>query len=104
VAVAHEIRPAYLELREGKPGEFSVLWKTPALGEGRLALEPEFSGDVQALTPVTITNPPGAAIQQWTLRALALRGQTLRIDGLEGTMTDTSSASNLPTAPSGCSG
>jgi hydrogenase/urease accessory protein HupE len=32
--------------------------------------------------------PPGAAIQQWTLRAPTLRGQTLRIRGLESTMTD----------------
>jgi hypothetical protein len=60
LAFAHELRPAYLELREEKPGEFSVLWKTPMLGEGRLSLEPEFSGDTQAVTPVTTSNPPGA--------------------------------------------
>ena len=88
LAFAHELRPAYLELREEKPGEFSVLWKTPMLGEGRLSLEPEFSGDAEAVTPVTTHMPPGAAIQEWTLRAPALRGQTLRIRGLEGTMTD----------------
>jgi hydrogenase/urease accessory protein HupE len=87
-AFAHEVRPAYLELREEKPGEFSVLWKTPMLGDARLSLEPEFSGDAKAATAVTTRNPPGAAIQQWTLRAPTLRGQTLRIRGLEGTMTD----------------
>jgi hydrogenase/urease accessory protein HupE len=85
---AHELRPAYLELREENPGEFSVLWKTPMLGEGRLALEPEFSGDAQAVTQVTTQILPGAAIQTWILRAPALRGQALRIRGLEGTMTD----------------
>ena len=88
LAFAHELRPAYLELREEKPGEFSVLWKTPMLGEGRLSLEPEFSGDANAVTPVTTSMPPGAAIQEWTLRAPTLRGQTLHIRGLEGTMTD----------------
>ena len=87
-AAAHEMRPAYLELRELKPGEFSVLWKTPMLGDARLPLEPEFSGDSKALTPTTTLTPPGAAIQQWTLRAPTLRGQTLRIRGLEFTMTD----------------
>jgi hydrogenase/urease accessory protein HupE len=87
-AFAHEIRPAYLELREEHPGEFSVLWKTPMLGDTRLSLEPEFSGDAKAATPVTMRNPPGAAIQQWTLRAPALRGQTLRIRGLDNTVTD----------------
>src|SRR5208282_1240397 len=63
-------------------------WKTPMLGDGKLALEPEFSGDVEAITPVTARSPVGAAIQQWTLRASALRGQTLHILGLESTMTD----------------
>ncbi len=87
-ASAHEIRPAYLELREEEPGKFSVLWKTPMRGDARLALEPEFSGDSTALTPVTTRSPPGAAIQEWTLRAPGLRGQTLRIVGLEGSMTD----------------
>ncbi len=88
LAFAHELRPAYLELREERPGEFSVLWKTPMSGDARLALEPEFSGDAQAVTPLTTSTPPGAAIQEWTLRAPALRGQTLHIRGLEGTMTD----------------
>ena len=34
-ARAHEARPAYLELKETTPGEFSVLWRTlnsPACG------------------------------------------------------------------------
>lgn len=87
-AHAHETRPAYLELREGEPGEFSVLWKTPMAGDARLALEPEFSGDATPATPVTTRTPPGAALQTWTLRAPALRGQTLRIRGLDHTMTD----------------
>jgi len=87
-ALAHELRPAYLELREEKPGQFSVLWKTPMRGEVRLALAPEFSGVAIALTPITTHTSPGAAIQQWTLRAPALRGQTIRIRGLERTMID----------------
>jgi hydrogenase/urease accessory protein HupE len=32
--------------------------------------------------------PAGAAVQTWSIRAERLRGQTLRIRGLEGTMTD----------------
>ena len=28
-ALAHEVRPAYLELREMPSGELDVLWKTP---------------------------------------------------------------------------
>jgi len=86
--IAHEVRPSYLELRETLPGEYSVLWKTPMVGDARLALEPEFSGTVEHTSPVVTHRPPGAAVQTWTVRAGALRGQTLRIRALEGTMTD----------------
>jgi hydrogenase/urease accessory protein HupE len=85
---ADEIRPAYLELREVAPGEFRVLWQTPMVGDVRLALEPEFSGDVTTLSPAATQTIAGNAVATWTLRAPALRGQTLRIRGLEKTVTD----------------
>lgn len=87
-AQAHELRPAYLELNETAEGEFSVLWKTPMRGEMRLSLAPEFSGSVEWLTPVTTHDTGGAAVQTWRVRAPELQGQTLRIAGLEATMTD----------------
>jgi|SRR6185295_17029765 len=86
---AHEVRPAYLELREDAPGEFSVLFKTPMRGDLRLALTPEFSGRIEALTPVTTRMTGDAALQTWRLRALdPLRGRDVRVAGLDGTMTD----------------
>jgi hydrogenase/urease accessory protein HupE len=88
-ATAHEVRPAYLELREAASGEFAVLWKTPMLGETRLALSPEFSGKTEHLTPVETRETGNAAVQTWRLKAIEpLRGQSVRIAGLEGTMTD----------------
>jgi hydrogenase/urease accessory protein HupE len=78
-----------LELREGQPGEFEVLWKTPMRGDRRLSLDPEFSGQTENLTPVTTRESGGAAVQTWSLRAVEpLRGKSVRIAGLEGTMTD----------------
>jgi hydrogenase/urease accessory protein HupE len=66
-----------------------VLWKTPMRGEMRLSLAPEFLGRTERLTPVALRDTGGAAVQTWRLRAVEpLRGQTLRIRGLEGTMTD----------------
>lgn len=85
---AHEVRPAYLDLSEDRPGEFSVLWKTPMAGEMRLALDPSFSGPVAALTPVATRRTGDAVVQTWRLRAEELRGQTLRIGGLDATLTD----------------
>jgi hydrogenase/urease accessory protein HupE len=86
---AHELRPAYLELREEKQGDFSVLWKTPARGEVHLSLAPEFDARTENITPVSTRMTDTAALQTWRLRALEpLRGTTLRIGGLAGTMTD----------------
>ena len=86
---AHEVRPAYLEVREVKASEFAVLWKTPMQGDLRLALSPAFSGRTELLTPVMTRRTGDAAVQSWRFRALQpLRGQTLRIVGLEATMTD----------------
>ncbi len=89
VVFGHELRPAYLDLKEAPAGEYSVIWKTPVRSDLRLSLEPEFSGDVTMLTEVSTRVRAGAAIQEWKLHAPALRGQTVRIRGLEGTMTDT---------------
>lgn len=88
-APAHELRPAYLDLQETSPGEFAVLWKTPMRGEMQLSLAPEFSGESTVVSVVSTRARSGAAIQEWTLHAPVLRGQTLRIRGLESTMTDT---------------
>jgi hydrogenase/urease accessory protein HupE len=86
--LAHEARPAYLELREVGPGDLRVLWKTPMQGDLRLALAAEFSEGVKATSPVLTRRVPGAAVQTWSARAASLRGETVRVTGLEGTMTD----------------
>jgi len=86
---AHEVRPAYLELRETATGELDVLWKTPTVGDLRLPIWPVLSGSSEELVPVATRAARGAAIQTWRLRLDGpLRGRTLRIEGLSGTMTD----------------
>ncbi len=89
IATAHEARPAFLDIREEAPSEFSILFKTPMQGDARLALNASFSGRTENLTPV-LSRPTGdAMVQTWRVRALApLAGQTVSIDGLRNTMTD----------------
>lgn len=88
-ALAHEVRPAYLELRELPSGELEVLWKTPAMGDMRLALAPVLSGASEEITPVATRLTGNAAVRTWRLRLLEpLRGRSLHIDGLSSTMTD----------------
>lgn len=87
---AHEVRPAYLELRETAPGIFDVLFKTPMQGDARLALDVSFSGRVEPATPVISRITDNAMVQTWRLAAIEpLAGQEVRIDGLASTMTDT---------------
>lgn len=88
-AAAHEMRPAYLELHETAPGEFALLWKTPMRGEMRLALSVEFSGRTENSSAIARRETDGAAIQTWRMKAIdPLRGQSVRLVGLEKTMTD----------------
>lgn len=88
-ASAHEVRPAYLELREEQPGIFSVLWKTPMLGDLRLAISPVLSGQNEIVARPVVRRTGTAFIQIWNIRAIEpLRGQSITIDGLERTMTD----------------
>jgi hydrogenase/urease accessory protein HupE len=88
-AFAHEVRPAYLELTEEAPGTFDVLFKTPMLGDARLALNVSFSRRVQIVTPVISRKTDNAMVQTWRLSAIdPLAGQEVRIEGLARTMTD----------------
>ena len=88
-ALAHEVRPAYLDLKEEAPGSFDVLFKTPMRGDARLALAVSFSGPVQMATPVISKMTDNAMVQTWRLSAIEpLAGQEVRIDGLASTMTD----------------
>lgn len=89
-AAAHEIRPAYLELREKSSGDLDILWKQPTSGETMLAIRPHLSSgwlDEEA-TQVTVTD--SALLRQWHIAAphAPMAGQTLTIAGLEFTLTD----------------
>jgi hypothetical protein len=46
-AFAHEVRPAYLELRQTGPDTYDALWKVPGQGESlRLGLDGELPGRI----------------------------------------------------------
>ena len=88
-ALAHEVRPAYLEMRETERNVYQVLWKTPMRGDLRLSLEPVFPVHYRVLTPPATRYVDGASIQTWRLQfSDDPRGQTLGIKGLADTMTD----------------
>jgi hypothetical protein len=89
-ASAHEMRPAYLELRQTGPETYEVLWKVPARGEGqRFGLYARLPEGCAQVTPPRGSTAGGAFIERWSVAcAGGLSGGTVRIDGLSATLTD----------------
>ena len=87
-ALAHEVRPGYLELRELHPGTYDVLWKVPARGDLRLGLYPNWPGECRVSEPAG-RFADGAFVER--MRATCdggLVGREIVIGGLEATRTD----------------
>ena len=87
--LAHEVRPAYLEIKQLADGQFDALWKVPARGDMRLSLylvvpeDWEMAGDSRAYMS------GGAYIERWSFSNKDnLVGDTISVDGLRNTMTD----------------
>ncbi len=88
-ASAHEMRPAYLELRESAADEFSVLWKVPALGDLRLGLYVRLPETCKPKAEPVKAMTGGAFLERWNVICHdGLKGQAITIDGLRATVTD----------------
>lgn len=88
-ALAHEIRPAYLDMRETAPGEFAIVWKVPAQGEMRLGLYARLPATCTAKAEPATSMEGGAHLERWTASCEGgLKGKEITIDGLRSTMTD----------------
>jgi hypothetical protein len=85
-ALAHEVRPAYLEVIEVAPGTYEVTWKQPVLDGRRLKIDPVFP-EACAREGEHVTSPGGTIVQRWTTQCDLNQGE-IRIKGLERTLTD----------------
>ncbi|MFH0342319.1 MAG: HupE/UreJ family protein [Chromatiales bacterium] len=89
-ATAHEVRPAYLELRQIAPYTYDVLWKVPALGDDRrLGIYVRFPSEAKELSEPRGFFSGNAYIERRRVqRAGGLDGQSIHIDGLAATKID----------------
>jgi hydrogenase/urease accessory protein HupE len=89
-ASAHEVRPAYLELRQTGPDTYDALWKVPGQGENlRLGLYVELPDGCTNVTKPRATMVNSVFAERWTVKCAAgLTGRTIHIAGLMATMTD----------------
>lgn len=89
-AAAHEVRPAYLQLRETSADTFEVLWKVPGRGDQlRLALDIDWPDSVILLGETRRSAINQAFIDRSRIHAEGgLSGKTIAVRGLNATMTD----------------
>ncbi len=87
---AHETRPAYLEINETSPSQFSVLWRTPVLSGMRLPIVLKFPDDVQNIREPTFQELADSLVERRVIDAGAsgLAGKRIEFIGLQVTITD----------------
>ena len=89
-ALGHEVRPAYLELRQAGPETYDVLWKVPGQGENlRLGLYVELPANCTNVNAPRGSMVNNAFTERWIVKcAGGLTGGTIHIAGLTATTTD----------------
>jgi hypothetical protein len=89
-AQAHDIRPAYLELKETAPGQFSVLWRTPVMAGMRLPVVLKLSDEVRNLKDPVVQELTDSLVERrWIqIGPHGLAGKRIEFPGLQLTITD----------------
>ena len=64
IASAHEARPAYLEIKETAPGQFSVLWRTPVLAGMRLPINLQLPDEIKNLRQPTVEELADSVVER----------------------------------------
>ncbi|MEG0822214.1 MAG: HupE/UreJ family protein [Burkholderiaceae bacterium] len=88
---AHELQPAFLDLREGAPGTYALSWKLPSIGRSdrRMPIAPVFPASCRLLGEARSSRADTAWIDTATLECPnGLAGQILAVDGLSAFATD----------------
>jgi hypothetical protein len=89
-SLAHEARPAYLEVKETAPGQFAILWRTPVLAGMRLPLRLQMPDGVKSVKPPAVEELADSLVERRWIDAgpNGLAGKRIEITGLQFTITD----------------
>ena len=90
-AQAHEVRPAFLEIRQTTNTTYEATWKQPTLGNVAVHLVPHLSNGWLEQKPDDQYAAAGFLIRTWKIEApttTSLSGVTVSIEGLQDTITD----------------
>jgi len=90
-SVAHEVRPAALQITEGADGAVQARWRQPVTGDYTIAISPVLSAGWLDGEPGQRQVTADSLIKIWNVAPphVALAGQTLWVRGLDRTITDT---------------
>lgn len=88
-ALAHEVRPAYLQIDQVGQSRFSVLWRTPILAGMRLPVLLQFSDGIKAVTVPSERQLSDSVVERRIVEAAGgLAGERISFVGLQATITD----------------
>jgi hydrogenase/urease accessory protein HupE len=89
-AMAHESRPAYLELNETAVGRYDVLWRTPVLSGMRLPIALRFAEGMRTVVEPMESELNDSLIERRVIDAgpAELAGQRIEFIGLQASITD----------------
>ncbi len=87
---AHESRPAYFELKETAPGQYSVLWRTPVLAGMRLPVALKLPDGLRDLKEPVLQELTDSRVERRWIDAgpNGLAGRRIEFPGLQLTITD----------------
>lgn len=90
LALAHEVRPAYLEIVEQEPGQWQITWKQPVMGDKALKIVPSLSNGWLERTPSGEDLTTTHYLRSWDVagEASEIEGSELVVTGLEGSITE----------------
>jgi len=89
-ALAHEARPAYLEIKETGPGRYDLLWRTPVLSGMRLPVVLKVPDGIRNVSEPTVQELTDSLLERRSIDAGpgGLAGKRIEFAGLQGTITD----------------
>jgi hypothetical protein len=88
-ARAHEVRPAYLEIKQTAPERWEVLWRTPVLSGMRLPVALKFPEGVRDVREPTVQELTDSLIERRIIKVNgSLAGKQIEFVGLQATITD----------------
>jgi len=87
-AHGHEVRPAYLEIKETAPGQFSVLWRTPVLSGARLPVRLKLPDTVRNLKDPVVQELADSLVERRWVQTDGFGGKRIEFPGLQLTITD----------------